>query len=110
MSEKYIRKDKNSYRIIKNSRVFANADTLDDAIFLRDLLVDKNWNLDDFTLEMHLSHDRYVAVAKIDEKLHLLGKFDNKPNDEYLEKLIKNIRRNPNNSKYGLNISRVFEN
>ena len=109
MSEKYIRKDKNSYRIIKNSRVFAKVDTLDDAIFLRDLLVGKNWNLDDFTLEMHLSHDRYVAVAKIDEKLHLLGKFDNKPNDEYLEKLIKNIRRNPNNSKYGLNISRVFE-
>ena len=32
MSEKYIRKDKNSYRIIKNSRVFAKVDTLDDAI------------------------------------------------------------------------------
>ena len=109
MSEKYIRRDKNSYRIVKNSRVFAKVDTLDDAIFLRDLLEGKNWNLDDFTLEMHLSHDRYVAVAKIDEKLYLLGKFDTKPNDEYLEKLIKKIRRNPNNSKYGLNISRVFE-
>ena len=109
MSEKYIRCEKNSYRIIKNSRVFAKADTLEDAIFLRDLLAGKDWNLDNFTLEMHLSLDRYVAVAKIDEKLHLLGKFDTKPNDDELEKLIKKIRRNPNNSKYGLNISRVFE-
>lgn len=109
MSEKYIRKNNNSYRIIKNSYVFAKADTLEDAIFLRDLLESKNWNLDDFTLEMHLSLDEYIAVAKIDEKLHLLGKFETKPNDDELEKLIKKIRRNPNNSKYGLNISRVFE-
>ncbi len=109
MSEKYIRHDKNSYKIIKNSRVFAKANTLEDAIFLRDLLSGKDWNLDNFTLEMHLSHDRYIAVAKIDEKLHLLGKFDTEPNDDELEKLIKKIKRNPNNSKYGLNISRVFE-
>ena len=109
MSERYIRKDKNSYRIIKNSYVFAKATTLEDAIFLRDLLESKNWNLDNFTLEMHLSPEGYLAVAKIDEKLHLLGKFDTRPEDEYLEKLINKIRRNPNNSKYGLNISRVFE-
>lgn len=109
MSEKYIRKYKDSYRIIKNSYVFAKADTLEDAVFLRGLLESKNWNLDNFTLEMHLSLDEYIAVAKIDEKLHLLGKFKAKPNDKELEKLIKKIKRNPNNSKYGLNISRVFE-
>ena len=109
MSEKYIRKYKSSYGIIKNSYVFAKADTLEDAIFLRDLLESKNWNPDNFTLEMHLSHDRYIVVAKIDEKLHLLGKFEVPPNDDELEKLINKIRRNPNNSKYGLNISRVFE-
>ncbi|WP_407424077.1 hypothetical protein [Methanobrevibacter sp.] len=109
MSEKYIQKRKNSYGIIRNSRVFASAGTLEDAIFLRDLLSGKDWNLDNFTLEMHLSHDKHVAVAKIDERLHLLGKFDTKPNDDDLERIIKKIRRNPNNSKYGLNISRVFE-
>lgn len=109
MSEKYIRCEKNSYKIIKNSRVFAKVDTMEDAIFMRDLLSDKNWNLDNFTLEMHLSPDGYIAVAKIDEKLHLLGKFDAKPNDDEIDKLIKKIRRNPNSSKYGLNISRVFE-
>ena len=109
MSEKYIRKYKSSYGIIKNSYVFAKADTLEDAIFLRDLLESKNWNPDNFTLEMHLSHERYIVVAKIDEKLHLLGKFEVPPNDDELEKLINKIRRNPNNSKYGLNISRVFE-
>ena len=109
MSEKYIRSSKNSYRIIKDSHVFAKVDTLEDAIFIRDLLESKNWNLDNFTLEMHLSLDEYIVVAKIDEKLHLLGKFNTKPNDKLVENLIKKIRRNPNNSKYGLNISRVYE-
>lgn len=109
MGVKYIRKTKSSYKIIKNSHLFASADTLEDAIFIRDLLLAKNWNLDNFTLEMHLSLDRYIVVAKIDEKLHLLGKFDTKPNDKQVENLIKKIKRNPNNSRYGLNISRVFE-
>ena len=109
MSEKYIRSSKKSYKIIKNSHVFAKVDTLEDAIFIRDLLVSKDWNIDNFTLEMHLSLDTYIVVAKIDEKLHLLGKFDTKPNDKLVEKLIKKIKRNPNNSKYGLNISRVYE-
>ena len=109
MSEKYIRRSKNSYKIIKNSHVFSKVDTLEDAIFIRDLLVSKNWDLDNFTLEMHLSLDVYIVVAKIDEKLHLLGKFNTKPNDKLVEKLIKKIKRNPNNSRYGLNISRVYE-
>ncbi|MGX8693696.1 MAG: hypothetical protein ACSW71_02190 [Methanobrevibacter sp.] len=109
MSEKYIRSSKNSYKIIKNSHVFAKLDTLEDAIFIRDLLVGKDWNIDNFTLEMHLSLDTYIVVAKIDEKLHILGKFKTKPNDKLVEKLIKKIKRNPNNSKYGLNISRVYE-
>lgn len=109
MGEKYIRSSKNSYKIIKNSRVFAKVDTLEDAIFIRDLLVGKDWDIDNFTLEMHLSLDTYMVIAKIDEKLHLLGKFNTKPNDKLVEKLIKKIRRNPNNSKYGLNISRVYE-
>lgn len=109
MSEKYIRSSKNSYKIIKNSHVFAKVDTLEDAIFIRDLLESKDWNLDNFTLEMHLSLDEYIVVAKIDEKLHLLGKFNTKPNDKLVDQLVKKIKRNPNNSKYGLNISRVYE-
>ncbi len=109
MSEKYIRQEKNSYKIIKNSRVYGKFDTMDDAIFIRDLLIKQNWNLNNFTLEMHLSLDRYVVVKKIDGKLHILGKFKDKPNDKLVEKLTKKIIRNPNNSKYGLNISRVFE-
>ena len=109
MGEKYILSGKNSYKIIKDSHVFAKVDSLEDAIFMRGLLLSKNWNIDNFTLEMHLSLDKYYVVAKIDEKLHLLGKFDTKPNDKLVEKLIKKIKRNPNNSKYGLNISRVYE-
>ncbi|MDO5859553.1 hypothetical protein [Methanobrevibacter sp.] len=109
MKEKYIRRDKKSYKIIKNSRVYGRFSSIEDAIFARDLLEGKNWNPDNFTLETHLSQDKYVAVAKIDEKLHILGKFNTRPNDKELEKLAKKIIRNPNKSKYGLNISRVFE-
>lgn len=109
MSEKYIQESKGTYRIVRNSRVYGKFTSLEDAIFVRDLLEGKNWNLDNFTLEMHLSLDRYVVVRKIDGKLHLLGKFDTKPNDSEVDKLTKRIIRNPNNSKYGLNISRVFE-
>ena len=54
MSEKYIRKNKNSYKIIKNSRVFGKFDSLDDAIFVREILINNNWDIDNFTLEMHV--------------------------------------------------------
>ena len=109
MSEKYIRKGKNSYALVKDSRVFGNFASLEDAIFVRDILVDNNFDIDNFTLEMYLSLDSYVAVSKIDEKLHILGKFKDKPNDKLVEKLIRKRKRNPNNSKYGLNIIRVFD-
>lgn len=109
MGEKYIRKTKNSYKIVKDSRVFGKFDSLDDAIFVREILIENNWDIDNFTLEMHLSLDNYVPVSKIDEKLVVLGKFKDKPNDKLIEKLIKKHKRNPNNSKYGLNIVRVFD-
>lgn len=109
MSEKYVRKTKNSYNIVKNSRVFGKFNSLDDAIFVREILIRNNWDIDNFTLEMHLSLDNYVAVSKIDEKLVILGKFKDKPNDKLIEKLIKRQIRNPNNSKYGLNIVRAFD-
>ena len=89
MSEKYIRKNKNSYKIIKNSRVFGKFDSLDDAIFVREILINNNWDIDNFTLEMHLSLDNYIPVSKIDEKLVILGKFKDKPNDKLIEKLTK---------------------
>ena len=94
MSEKYIRKNKNSYKIIKNSRVFGKFDSLDDAIFVREILINNNWDIDNFTLEMHLSLDNYIPVSKIDEKLVILGKFKDKPNDKFLEKLAKKLLNN----------------
>ena len=109
MSEKYIRKTKNSYKIVKNSRVFGKFNSLDDAIFVREILIKNNWDIDNFTLEMYLSLDDYIVVSKIDEKLVILGKFKDKPNDNLIEKLTKKQIRNPNNSKYGLNIVRVFD-
>ena len=45
MSEKYIRQNKTSYSIVKNSRTLAKITNLEDAIFIRDLLIDSNWDL-----------------------------------------------------------------
>ena len=46
MSEKYIRKNKNNFTVIKNSRTYGKYDSLDVAVFARDLLVSSDWQLD----------------------------------------------------------------
>ena len=45
MSEKYIRKNKSSCTIVKSSKTYAKITSLDDAIFIRDFLVENNWDL-----------------------------------------------------------------
>ena len=46
MSEKYIRQNKKSCTIVKSSKTYAKIADLDDAIFIRDFLIDNDWNLD----------------------------------------------------------------
>ncbi|WP_156064483.1 hypothetical protein [Methanobrevibacter sp. YE315] len=108
MGEKYIRNNRNSYNIVKNSKIYAKITALDDAIFIRDLLIKKNWDLNKIP-ETVKKDDNYLVLAVIDEKLHLLAKFKSKPDSETIIKLTKNKIRNPNNSKYGLNITKVFD-
>lgn len=108
MNKKYIREKKNTYDIVKNHRVMAKVSNLDDAIFVRDLLIENNWNLDNFP-HIIQNDDDYLVLAVIDDKLHLLAKYRSKPDDETIKKLIKKYRRNPNNSKYGLNIMNYFD-
>lgn len=108
MAEKYIRKNKDSLSIVKNSRNYGKFDSLDDAVFIRDELVSCDWNLDLIDDVYHVG-DEYWVVRAIDGKIHLLGKFSRKPSDKTINKLYKKRLRNPNNSKYGLNISKVFD-
>lgn len=108
MSEKYIRENRNSYVISKSSKSYGKFQSMDDAIFARDLLVENDWNLDSID-EVQKVDDTYVITAVIDGKLHVIAKFRKEPDDETVQKLIKKKIRNPNNSRYGLNITRVFD-
>lgn len=110
MSEKYIRKNKNNFTVVKNSRTYGKYDSLDVAVFARDLLVSSDWQLDNIHDEIFEIDDGYIVFKVIDDKLFCLGQFSEKPTFDAISKLTRKKIRNPNNSKYGLNISRLFDN
>ncbi len=108
MSEKYIRQNVNSCNIVKNSKTYAKITNLEDAIFLKDLLVETDWDVDKIPQTVKFN-DNYLVLTILDEKIHLIAKYKSQPSAETIEKLIKKHKRNPNNSRYGLNITRVFD-
>lgn len=108
MSRKYIRENKNSFSISRKSRTYGKFESLDDAVFIRDALVESDWNLDEITGTYEIG-DEYVTLGVIDEKIYMLSKSAERPSQEEVESLIKSKSRNPNNSRYGLNITRVFD-
>lgn len=108
MSEKYIRENVNFCNIVKNSKTYAKITKLDDAVFIRNLLVENDWNLDRIPQTVKFN-DNYLVLAVIGEKIHLVAKYKTEPSPETIPKLIKKYERNPNNSRYGLNITRVFD-
>ena len=108
MSEKYIRQNKKSCTIVKSSKTYAKIADLDDAIFIRDFLIDNDWNLDK-TPQILKKDDNYLVITVYEDKIHVLAKYKKKPSSATVENLIKKHRRNPNNSRYGLNITRVFD-
>ena len=108
MSEKYIRKNKSSYVIVKGSVNFGKFENIEDATFARDLLLDVNWDLNMID-EIYMVNDTYIALGIIDGKVHILGKFTEEPSADEIDRLTKSVMRNPNNSKYGLNITKVFD-
>ncbi len=110
MSEKYIRKNKNNFTVVKNSRTYGKYDSLDVAVFTRDLLVSSDWQLDNIHDEIFEIDNGYLVFKVIDDKLFCLGQFSEKPTFDAISKLTRKKIRNPNNSKYGLNISRLFDN
>ena len=110
MSEKYIRKNKNNFTVVKNSRTYGKYDSLDVAVFARDLLVSSDWQLDNIHDEIFEIYNGYLVFKVIDDKLFCLGQFSEKPTFDAISKLTRKKIRNPNNSKYGLNISRLFDN
>ena len=105
---KYIRENKKSFTIIKNSQSYGNFKSIDEAIFIRDLLIDCNWIVEKID-NLYYFNDKYIIVGVFDEKVHIISKYTKKPSFKQIEKAIKKFNRNPNNSKYGLNITKVFD-
>ena len=108
MSEKYIRENVNYCNIVKSSKTYAKITTLEDAIVIRDLLIGCDWNLDKVPQTIKVD-DTYLVLAILDDKIHLIAKCKSKPSQKTIDNLTKKHRRNPNNSKYGLNITKVFD-
>lgn len=108
MMKKYIRQNKNSFSIVKANRTYAKLQDLDDALFLRDLLVENDWNLDSIN-ETYEYDGQYLVLAVIGDRIHILAKSKARPSQSQISHLTKRKMRNPNNSRYGLNITRVFD-
>ncbi|WP_292889026.1 hypothetical protein [Methanobrevibacter sp. UBA212] len=108
MKRKYIRQNKNSFSIVRANRTYAQLQDLDDALFLRNLLVENEWNMDSIN-ETYEFNDQYIVLAVIDDRIHVLLKSKEKPSQSQISSLTKRKMRNPNNSRYGLNITRVFD-
>ncbi|WP_295112135.1 hypothetical protein [uncultured Methanobrevibacter sp.] len=109
MSEKYLRQNRNSYTVVKNSRVFGKFESKDEAIFARDILVENNWKTDEIDDEIFEADGKYMVFKVIDNKLCYLGEFNEIPHEDMILKLAKRHIRNPNNSRYGLNITKLFD-
>jgi len=107
MSEKYIRQNKKSCTIIKNSKTYAKTSNLNEAIFIRDFLVDINWDLREVP-QVLLKDDEYLVLTVYEEKVFILARYKKKPTQDIIDGLVKRHYRNPNGSKYGLNISNVM--
>lgn len=108
MSERYIRKNRNSCTIVKNSRTYAKVSSLEDAVFVRDLLIDCDWDLSEIP-KIITKDDDYLVLSVLDGKIHVIARLDSEPSREEIDRLIKMHRRNPNNSRYGLNITKIFD-
>ena len=108
MTEKHIRKNRKSYTIHKGSRTYGRFNELDDAIMARDILICHDWDVTGIPNVIHIGGE-YIILTVIEDKLHITAKTPTEPSGELVEKLIKRQRRNPNNSRYGLNITRVFD-
>ena len=108
MSEKYIKENKSSFNIVKSSKIYAKIVNIEDAIFIRDLLIRCDWNLDEIPNTIK-KDDNYLVLSLIDGKIHLLAKYKMEPTKHQIQKLTKQFIRNPNNSKYGLNIAKIYD-
>lgn len=109
--ELYIYKRRNRFQVSKKlndkTRNFGYYDTLEDAIFARDLLMEHDWDLSKIAEMGNVVEcgDEFLIVTIHDNKLKFLEKFKTRTGAEgHAEKIISDFRKNPHGSKYGMYI------
>lgn len=96
-----------SKHLNNKNRIFGYFDSLEDAIFARDLLMAHDWDLDEIQkLGNVLEYDdEFLVVTIYDRKLKFLEKFKTRSGAEgHADKLVDEFRKNPNGAKYGIYI------
>ena len=113
MYYKNIYKSRNTYKVTniinKKSKIFGVYDSLDKAVFIRDLLVKHKWKITEIKKlpPVFRFNDRWVILYIENNKIMMLGDFKTQSSAfKNLDKTIKNYHRNPKNTKYGLYISK----
>lgn len=109
MSEKYIRQNRNSFSVVFKSHNYGTFKNLEHAILIRDYLYEHEWNTESIKDDVIKLNNRFIIIKVIDEKVHILAELESKPTEKLIAQITRKYLRNPNNSKYGLNISKIFE-
>ena len=109
MSEKYIRQNRNSFSVVFKSHNYGTFKNLENAILIRDYLYEHEWNTESIEDDFIKLNNRFIIIKVIDEKVHILAELESKPTEKLIAQITRKYLRNPNNSKYGLNISKIFE-
>ena len=109
MSEKYIRQNRNSFSVVFKSHNYGTFKNLEHAILIRDYLYEHEWNTESIEDDFIKLNNRFIIIKVIDEKVHILAELESKPTEKLIAQITRKYLRNPNNSKYGLNISKIFE-
>ena len=112
----YIYEKNNRFRVIKSikgsTKNFGNYETLEEAIFARDLLIEHDWNLDEVIPSDHVIkfNGEFWVVTRFRGKLKFLGKFNTR-NDAKgnVANLIKEFQGNPYGRQYGTYIYKIGE-
>ena len=106
--ELYVYKRRSKFIVVKEidkkTRTFGSFDSLEEAVFARNLLIEHGWDLDEIAGLGNILEfgDEFVVFTVFDGKLKFLAKFQYRVEAmRNADSLIENYIKNPFNSRYG---------
>lgn len=112
--EQYIYKRNSNYNVVKTvgskAHTFGFFKSLDEAIFVRKLLMDCDWNLDEIKKlgDVWQYNGQFVVVSIFNNQIRFLEKFDSyQEASENSQRIIREFENNPHRSMYGTYIYKI---